>query len=146
INASTGLLNGVVGYNNVASGGSNLTNYATISLHDNWGTTDSVTLSWVVSDTNRLPTITNKSNAEGDSISLNLAGTDTTGTNTLTYSATSLPFGLSFNASTGLLSGIIGYNNTGMGTTVTYTTTVTLKDQFANSDNRILTWTVTDTN
>ncbi len=65
---------------------------------------------------NRPPTLEapdNQVNRAGDEVSLQLAGSDPDG-NTLTYEATSLPAGLSINASTGLISGKVAASAAGV--------------------------------
>src|SRR5262245_5276430 len=55
-----------------------------------------------------------QSSSEGQSISLQVQASDADG-DSLTYSAPSLPSGLSLNPSTGLISGILGYTASGFG-------------------------------
>ena len=79
-----------------------------------------------------------QTNLEGDTVSLQLTGTDATGT--LTYSADSLPAGLSLNAATGLISGTI---STGDAASSPYSVTVTASDATGNvSVSQNFTWTV----
>lgn len=80
----------------------------------------------------------NQTSTTGASVSLQTHATDSTSGQTLTYSATGLPPGLSINGSTGLI--------TGTATTPgTYTTTVTAKDTTGASGSAAFTWTVNTT-
>ena len=84
------------------------------------------------------PTVTNPGNqthTENDSVSVQIEASDTDAGDTLSYSATGLPNGLSINSSTGLI--------TGTATTVgTFNSTVTVNDGNGGSDNASFTWTV----
>ena len=65
--------------------------------------------------TNRPPTMTNpgpQTNAEGDSIRLQLTATDPDG-DTLTFSASDLPPGLSMDPSSGTIGGALPYTRGG---------------------------------
>src|SRR5947209_7991274 len=75
---------------------------------------------------------------EGTTVSQPISASDADG-DTLTYSATSLPVGLSINAVTGLISGTLGNQSAG-----TYHTTVTASDGITTGSTTF-TWTVTDT-
>src|SRR5207244_1525294 len=91
---------------------------------------------------NRAPTLTavaNQTSAENATISLALAGSDLDG-DTLTYSATGLPPGLSVNAATGAITGTLTYTSAG-----TYTVTATASDGTLTAS-QIFTWTVTNVN
>ena len=72
--------------------------------------TDTDTFTWTVTNTNQAPVfstdITDQSDAEGDTVSLDADATDAD-LDTLTYSATGLPGGVSINASTGVISGTL---------------------------------------
>ncbi|MCB0897010.1 MAG: putative Ig domain-containing protein, partial [Nocardioidaceae bacterium] len=67
--------------------------------------------------------------------SLQISASDSASGQTLTYSATGLPAGLSINASTGLISGTPT-------TAATYTTTVTAKDTTNATGSATFTWTI----
>ena len=91
----------------------------------NGGTTNTVT---VTNPGNQTSTV-------GTSVSLQIQASDSDPSQTLTYSATGLPTGLSINSSSGLISG----TPTSAGT---YTTTVTAKDTTGASGTATATWTV----
>jgi hypothetical protein len=77
----------------------------------------------------------NQTSTAGTSVSLQVHATDSASGQTLTYSATGLPAGLSINSSTGVISGTPT-------TAGTYTTTVTAKDTTGASGSAAFTWTV----
>jgi len=104
----------------------------------------SAQFTWTISDDNRAPEITspgNKTNSEGNTVSLQIVATDEDGDNTLTYSANGLPLGLSINTTTGLISGSI---NAGAATGSPYSVTVEVEDDGdpVLSDSVTFTWTV----
>jgi hypothetical protein len=78
-----------------------------------------------------------QTNATGDTVSLPIQAVDHDG-DSLTYSATGLPPGLSINGSTGVITGTVSGSASG----TPYTTTVTASDG-ANSDSQNFTWTIT---
>ncbi|HJS93993.1 MAG TPA: putative Ig domain-containing protein, partial [Solirubrobacteraceae bacterium] len=80
----------------------------------------------------------NQTSTVGTSVSLQVHATDSASGQTLTYSATGLPAGLSINSSTGLISGTPT-------TAGTYTATVTAKDTTGASGSAAFTWTVNTT-
>jgi serine protease len=77
----------------------------------------------------------NQTSTVGTSVSLQIHATDSASGQTLTYSATGLPGGLSINSSTGLISG----TPTSAGT---YTATITAKDTTGATGSAAFTWTV----
>jgi subtilase family serine protease len=86
-------------------------------------------------------TVTNPGNqttTTGSAVSLQIHATDSATGQTLTYSATGLPTGLSINASTGLITGTAG-------TAGTYNVSVTVKDGTGASGSTSFTWTVSTT-
>ena len=80
-----------------------------------------------------------QSHAEGDSVSLQLSATDPDG-DALTWNASGLPSGLSINATTGLISGTLAYDEAG-----SYNVSVSVTDGEL-SDSQSFTWTVANTN
>jgi hypothetical protein len=89
---------------------------------------------------NQAPTIddpTAQSSFKGDVVSLQIDADDAD-EDTLTYSATGLPTGLSINSSTGLITGTI---STSASTTTPYTVTISASDGIVTT-NRTLDWTV----
>ena len=128
IDAASGLISG-----NIASGANLNSPYAvTVSVSDDGDPQKSVmtSLIWVVNkegsnnNTLAIKPLTNQNNAVADSISLQVNVSDTYG-NTLSYSATGLPAGLSINSSSGLISGIIA---PGADLNSPYAVTVTVAD------------------
>jgi hypothetical protein len=91
---------------------------------------------------NAVPVVTasNKTNLEGDAVSVQIVATD--GDNdTLTYSATGLPAGLTMNVSTGLITGTLPYTASG-----TYNVTVRVVDADGAEATATFVWTVTNKN
>jgi PKD repeat protein len=103
INASTGVISGTPTY--TSAGTYNVT--ATVSDSQ---VSQSRTFSWIITNTNRPPTLAqpaNQMSASGAVVSLQLSASDPDAT-PLTYQAVGLPASLTINASTGLISGTIG--------------------------------------
>ncbi|HEY7024449.1 MAG TPA: putative Ig domain-containing protein, partial [Candidatus Limnocylindrales bacterium] len=80
-----------------------------------------------------------RTDAEGAPISFDADASDPDG-NTLTYSATNLPSGITINSSSGVVSGTFDFSSAG-----TYNVTLSVSDG-ALSDTDTFTWTVTNTN
>jgi hypothetical protein len=103
-----------------------------------WGTPDG-TAAFTSGSTANTVTVTspgNQSTAVGTAVSLQVQASDSASGQTLTYSATGLPAGLSINASSGLI--------TGTPTTAgTSSVTVTAKDTTGATGSATFTWTVT---
>jgi len=78
----------------------------------------------------------NQSTVVGTPVSLQINASDSASGQTLTYSATGLPAGLSINSSTGLISGTPT-------TTGSYNVTVTVSDTTGASGSTSFTWTIT---
>ena len=92
--------------------------------------TTSETFHWTVTNTNRAPVVTapaDQTSAEGAVITLPIVATDPDG-DTLSFSATGLPPGLSVNA-TGEISGTLSYTAAGA-----YTVTVSAADGIADDE------------
>jgi serine protease len=92
----------------------------------------------VVGNAGNTVTVTNPGNQTGTvgtAVSLQIHATDSASGQTLTYSATGLPAGLSINSSSGLISGTPT-------TAGTYSVTVTAKDTTGASGSASFTWTI----
>lgn len=121
-----------------------VTNQATASGGGEAETSNnSTSLTHSIEDVNFAPEMTaiaNQSSAETDVINLQVVATDIDN-DTLTYSSTALPDGLTLNTSTGVISGTLSYTSAN-----SYTVTVTVMDQGNLSDQKSFTWTVDNTN
>ncbi len=107
INTQTGLISGTISYS--AHTVSNGSYSVTITADDTLGNTASVSFVWTVTNTTTPPVLSNpgdQTNWQGDVISLPLTASDADG-DTLSYSATNLPLGLSIDSATGVISGVI---------------------------------------
>ena len=103
---------------------------------------DTVNFTWDVTNTNRTPIVThpgNQTHAEGDSVTLNMVGTDPD-LDTLTWSAVNLPPALTINPTTGQVTGTLNFSSAGL-----YATQIVAFDG-TNSAAASITWTVTNTN
>ena len=133
INSSTGLISGTVTTVNTFN--------TMVTIDDSNGGTDNVSFTWTIQasgGSNNPPTITNpgnQANTENDSVSLQIQASDPDAGDTLTYSATGLPNGLTINSSTGLISGTVTTVNT-------FNTMVTIDDSNGGTDNVSFTWTI----
>jgi Malectin domain/Ricin-type beta-trefoil lectin domain/Putative Ig domain len=131
INSTTGLISGTP----TTAG----TSSVTVTAKDTTGASGSATFTWTVgSGTTNTVTVTspgNQSGTVGTAASLQIAASDSASGQTLTYSATGLPAGLSINSTTGLISG----TPTTAGTS---SVTVTAKDTTGASGSATFTWTV----
>jgi hypothetical protein len=131
INSSTGLISGTPS----AAGTSSVTATAT----DTTGASGSTSFTWTVnSQGGNTVTVTNPGNQTstvGTAVSLQIHASDSASGQTLTYSATGLPAGLSINSSSGLISGTPT-------TAATSSVTVTAKDTTGASGSASFSWTV----
>jgi hypothetical protein len=115
INASTGLISGTL------SAGGMWT--PTITVTDGTYTTTD-TFNWTVSSPISIADQGDQSNQIGDSVSLLISASDGSG-GTPTFSATSLPTGLSIAPATGFITGTVGVSAS---TSTPYATTITVTD------------------
>jgi hypothetical protein len=137
IDNSTGLISGTL-----ASGDAAASPYTvTVSATDGYGFRTQQFI-WNVNPTNLDPVVTNPGsqiNTQGDVLSLPIQASDPPG-NGLSYSATNLPPGLTINASSGLISGLLS-NTSANGSP--YTVTVTATDG-SYSGSASFSWSVTN--
>jgi hypothetical protein len=104
-----------------------------------WGTPNGLTAFQSTSTTGNTVTVTNpgpQTGTVGTPVSLQINATDSASGQTLTYSATGLPTGLSINSSTGLISG------TPTAASGPSSVTVTAKDTTGASGSASFTWTI----
>src|SRR6202040_501576 len=131
INSSTGLITGTP---TTAS-----SNSVTVTAKDTTGASGSASFTWTInSATGNTVTVTNPGNQTGTvgtAVSLQIHATDSASGQTLTYSATGLPAGLSISSATGLISGTPT-------TAGTNSVTVTAKDTTNASGSASFTWTI----
>jgi cold shock CspA family protein len=102
----------------------------------------------VVPKINTAPKVTKPAaqrSAEGDSVSLKIAATDPDTADSLRFSASGLPSGLSINSSSGVISGVVGYEAAAASP---YTVTVTATDNGkpVKSNKASFQWRVDNTN
>ncbi|MFH1103438.1 MAG: putative Ig domain-containing protein, partial [Actinomycetota bacterium] len=143
IDTDSGLVSGTISY--TAAAGSPYS--VTLTVTDAGGTTDVDTFSWTVTNVNRAPTTTtpgNQTTAEGAAVSVAVAGSDPDG-DTLTWTASGLPAGLSIASGTGAISGTVAYTASPGSP---YAVTVRATDNGSPSlyVEVAFTWTVVDTN
>jgi hypothetical protein len=131
INSSTGLISGTP----TTAGSSSVT----VTAKDTTGATGSASFTWTInSTTGNTVTVTNPGNQTGTvgtAVSLQITATDSASGQTLTYSATGLPAGLSINSSTGLISGTPT-------TAASSSVTVTAEDTTGATGSASFTWTI----
>jgi hypothetical protein len=131
ISASTGVISGTPTKAGSAT--------VTVTGTDSTGPTGSASFTWTVSPVNaNTVTVTNpgsQTGTVGTPASLQIKATDSASGQTLTYTASGLPAGLSISSSTGLISG----TPTTAGST---SVTVTAKDTTGASGSATFTWTV----
>jgi hypothetical protein len=131
VNSASGLISGTPPYTSAGT-------YTVTATVSDGAVTHSRSFSWIVTNTNRPPSLeqpADQVSAPGATVSLQPAATDPDGT-TLTYQATSLPSGLTVNANSGLISGVLGANATGV-----HDVAVTVSDGSLTAT-RTFTWSV----
>jgi hypothetical protein len=144
LNATTGEISGTLSYE-AAIAGTPSVYTVIVSVVDGAGLSDSETFTWTVNNTNRLPEISDPAHlstqvhAEDQVVSLSVLAFDLDG-QSLTYSATGLPPGLTIGATSGLISGTTPFD-----TAATYTPKITVLDGEGNGV-RDFFWTITVTN
>ena len=134
INSATGEMSGTLA---TASAGS----YSVTVTVSDGTTSDSGTFTWIVTEVNVAPVLTNPGNQatnEGNNVSLQLSASDVNN-DILTFSATGLPADLSIN-SVGLITGNLSMTSSG-----TYNVSATVNDGLL-SDNVSFVWTVNNVN
>ena len=110
----------------------------TVTGTDSTGPTGSATYTWTVGSTSNTVTVTNpgsQTGTVGTAASLQISASDSASGQTLTYSASGLPAGLSISSSTGLISGTPT-------TAATSSVTVTATDTTGAKGSATFTWTV----
>jgi hypothetical protein len=130
ISSSTGLITGTP----TTAG----TSSVIVTVTDGTGASGTASFSWAISTTGNTITVTNpgaQTGKTGTAVSLQIHATDSASGQTLTYSATSLPAGLSISSTTGLI--------TGTPTTAgTSSVTVTATDTTGASGSAAFSWTI----
>ena len=113
---------------------------------DGQGGSATAGFTWTVADDNGAPSLThpgnNRTDAEGDLLSLQVEATDPDG-DALTYGATNLPPGLTIDPATGVIGGTIAFTAAAGSP---YATVLTVSDALGATATTGCTWTVTDTN
>lgn len=128
--------------------GESRTTAITYTISDGNGATATATLTVTVTGLNDAPvapTLPPRANLDGAAININLGNlfTDVDG-DTLSYSITGLPTGLSYNPATGQITGTIDPSASGPTGTNAFTVTMTAVDGNGGSVERSFTWTVTN--
>jgi hypothetical protein len=144
INAGSGLISGTVAYGAAAEFGGSYS--PTVLVADGHGGSASTSFTWTINQVQLGPVLTNpgnQTNIRGDSVSLQLSGTQADG-NPLSWSATNLPPGLGIDPDTGLISGTVSTSST-LGSA--YAVTVTATDNATSlSASQSFNWTINATN
>ncbi|MHB1423596.1 MAG: beta strand repeat-containing protein [Gemmataceae bacterium] len=133
INSSTGQITGTIS----GTADTNSPYSVTVTVTDGTNTS-SQTFNWTVNQVVAIDAINDQSNAAGDAVSLQVSASDSFN-NTLTYSATGLPSGLSISSTTGLIGGTIAL---GDDANSPYAVTVTATDSAGNSSTQSFNWNV----
>ncbi|MBU1492463.1 MAG: putative Ig domain-containing protein, partial [Actinobacteria bacterium] len=145
IDPVSGLLSGTVDWG--AASGSPYNSTITATDDGTPPASGAALVDWTVSDTNRAPAVTNPGNqtsAEGDPVSLPIVGNDPDG-DTLTWSATGLPPGLSIDTGSGTVSGIVDFS-AAAGSPHAVVVTATDNGIPVQAAQAAFTWAVTDVN
>jgi hypothetical protein len=135
INTTSGVISGTPSY--TTAGAFSVT--ATVS---DGSLSASRTFSWVVTNTNRQPSLTqpaNQTNPEGTAVTLSLSGSDPD-SDPLSFTATGLPAGVTINIATGVISGTLTSTSAG-----NHSVTATVTDG-SLSQSRTFSWTVSNVN
>jgi hypothetical protein len=119
VNPSTGLISGTIANGAAATG-----LFAVTVTANDGSNSSSQQFTWTVNPYVAMQPLADQSNSEGDTVSLQAEASDAGGL-TLTWSADSLPDGLSIDASSGLISGTIATGAAGNGP---FEVTVTASD------------------
>ncbi len=110
INGATGEISGTLSFDSAG------VSTVTVTATDPGGANDDTTFTWTVTNTNRAPTLVDpgdQTDAENDPVVLTIGGSDPDG-DTLVWSATGLPDGLTIDTNTGQITGIIGFDAAGV--------------------------------
>ncbi|MEY9836298.1 putative Ig domain-containing protein [Streptacidiphilus sp. EB103A] len=132
LNTATGLISGTP----TTAG----TSTVKVTATDSTGPSASITFTWTVNTaTGNTVTVTNPGNQAGTvgtAVSLQIGATDSASSQTLTYSSSGLPAGLSISSTTGLITGTPT-------AAATSSTTVTATDSTGATGSTGFTWTIT---
>ena len=131
VNLTSGVITGTLTFTSAGT-------YAVTATASDGSLSNTKIFTWVVSDANRSPTLTqpaNQSSIANASASFALVASDPDGT-ALSYSATGLPPGLAINAATGVIAGTIAASGAG-----SYSVTASASDGSLSAI-RSFTWTV----
>jgi len=142
IDITTGLISGTLDYSDAQTQDGLYS--VTVTATDSNGESGSTTFNWSVTNTDTPPTLDNPgdlTNWQGDAVALQLSASDPDG-DTLTYSATGLPSGLTLNSSTGFIFGVLAAPD---GASSPYSVTVGASDG-TNTVYQSFTWTVATVN
>ncbi len=134
INPSTGLISGTIAWG-AANAGSSFTPEVTVT---DGKSTEQESINWTVASAISIGSLADQVNTAGDTISLSVSASDGHSGQTLSYSGSDLPTGLSVNPTSGLISGTIA-STISYGTS--YQPTIAVSD--GTSTNEVsLTWTI----
>jgi hypothetical protein len=144
VNSDTGLISGTISYS-----ASDSSPYSVeVTAEDDTGAVGSETYTWTITNTNRPPVVDppgNQSSAEGGAITpVQIDALDPDGNGLSFDDNGTLPDGLSIDASSGLISGVLDYDSAGFYPVVIVVTDDDPSNPLSDSVN--FTWTVSDTN